>query len=473
VISRRSLLKVGLWSLASSQLGCWPESRTGVSAAGTSFEAPKNCLFIVLDAAAARHFQSWGYGRETTPNIAKLADTGFIFRNAFSQAAETVPSVRSYLTGQYPQDIRIRISDSEFTLADAFQQNGFKTALFSENPYITPTFNYNKGFEVNSSYYTFAAFSRTKRDRTDVKLESEKLHGDVRDWISSARDSPWFCYIHHLRPHAPYLSPEPFATKFSKGLSRGRADGSAYTVRTLEASATSKEAAYLAALYDGNLSYSDALVARLIEWLESTHRLDDTLVILAADHGEAFMQHGWLQHGTTTYDEMIHVPLILKFPAGSGLGRGKSFAQVEMLDLFPTLASAFGLSGIPALDGRSLLPLVLGETEVHKDHVFTFAPKNHHKSFAVRTPKQKYIINLDPAEKQVESRELYDLDADHLEGENLLAKDAVHADFEALLTARYPRYLASASSAVDPKMDPEKLDKRTRDALEALGYIRE
>jgi len=471
VISRRSLLKYGLCGLATSQLGGWPEFQ-GVAKAG-SFEAPRNCLFIVLDAASARHFQPWGYRRKTTPNIASLADSGFVFRSAFSQASETIPSVRSYLTGLYQQENRININDDEFTMADAFLKNGFKTALFSENPYITPTFNYNKGFEVDSIYYTYKAYRKTKHERSDVKLESEKLHGDVRDWISSAGASPWFCYIHHLRPHGPYLSPDPFATRFSAGLPRGRADGSANTVRTLETSATPEEAAYLAALYDGNLSYSDALVGRLFEWLESTHRLDDTLVILAADHGEAFMEHGWLRHGTTTYDEMIHVPLILKFPAGSGIEVGKSFTPVEMLDLFPTLASVFGLAGAPAFDGQSLLPLVTGSTKAHKDFVFSFAPRDLLKSFAVRTAKQKYIINLDGTHQSAGSRELYDLEADPLESTNVLPEGAVNEPFDALLTARYPQHLASANSAVDHRIDPQKLDKRTRDALEALGYIRE
>ena len=114
VISRRSLLKYGLCGLATSQLGGWPEFQ-GVAKAG-SFEAPRNCLFIVLDAASARNFQPWGYGRKTTPNIASLADSGFVFRSAFSQASETIPSVRSYLTGFYQQENRIKINRIEIVL---------------------------------------------------------------------------------------------------------------------------------------------------------------------------------------------------------------------------------------------------------------------------------------------------------------------------------------------------------------------
>jgi arylsulfatase A-like enzyme len=470
VISRRSLLAYGLWGLASSQLGCWPNARDEEVGESWPFEAPRNCLLIVLDAATARHFRSWGYKRETTPNIDDFANRGFVFRNAFSQASATVPSVRSYFTGRYPNDIRIQLLPSEFTLANAFRRNGFKTALFSENPYITSTFGYHKGFAFHRSYFSYEALQRTKREGSDVALDSEKMHGDVRAWIAAAEDAPWFCYVHNLRPHSPYFPPRPFAHLFSEGLPRGRADGSVPTLLQLEVTATAEEAEYLAALYDGNLRYCDDLIGQLLDWLDSTHRLDDTLVIITADHGEAFMQHGWLQHGSTTYDEMIHVPLVFKFPAASGVAIGESLAQVELLDLFPTLASAFGFAALPAFEGRSLLPLLTGSAQVHKDHAFTLAPRMHFKSFAVRTPERKYIVKLDQSEIRIESRELYDLEADAFERTNLLRDGEVDDWLESLVTARFSPFLAPGGLIASPSIAPPAVDEHTRKALEALGY---
>lgn len=471
VISRRSLLKYSLWGLATSQLGCRPNARDNESTKASRLEAPKNCLFMVLDAAAARHFSAWGYGRDTTPNIDSLALGSFVFRNAFSQASATVPSVRSYFSGRYPNEVRVQLLRSEFTMADAFRHNSFRTALFSENPHITRTFNYNKGFDVEFSYFTHKAQQQHKQTRSDVELESEKMHSDARAWISSVGDSPWFCYIHHLRPHAPYHSPKPFTGRFSQGLPRGRATGSAYRMRELETAATPEEAEYLAALYDENLNYCDDLIGRLVDWLETTKRLDDTLIIIASDHGEAFMQHGWLQHATTTYDEMIHVPLIFRFPPPSGIASGESSAQVEMLDLFPTLASVFGFAAVPTLDGQSLLPLLTGVTKVHKDYVFTLAPRNAHQSFAVRTPERKYIVKLDRSGQDVKKRELYDLEADPLESSSLLSDGEVSDVLEILLTTRFPRLLGSANPLVAPSFNSPEVEERTREALEALGYI--
>lgn len=471
-LSRRNLLKYGLMGLAGGQMGCWPGRAEALSQSASSFEAPKNCLFIVLDAATAGHFGSWGYSRKTTPNIDDFATGGFSFRNAFSQASATVPSVRSYLTGRYPSDVRIHLLEEEVTLADAFRRNGHATAIFSENPYITPAFNYQKGFDADFSYFSYRALQKSKRNLEDVRIESEKLHGDLRSWISSAGASPWFCYVHHLRPHAPYFCPEPFASRFATGDPVGRANGSAHTLRMMEAAATLEEAAYLAALYDGNLSYSDHLVGGLLDWLDASKRLDDTLVIIASDHGEAFMQHGSLQHGTTTYDEMIHVPLIFRLPGSSGMAVGRSAAQIELVDLFPTVASLFGFDETPPLDGRSLVPLLGGDTQPIRDHVYSLSPRSGRNSFAVRTPERKYIVKLDRAGRNVETRELYDLGADPLETTNLLAKDQRDAELEALLVARFPNLLGAAASHSTAPLDYDGVDEHTREALEALGYIR-
>jgi arylsulfatase len=457
--------------LAGSQLGCWSEADGETVRRSPSAEAPKNCLFIILDAGAAGHFSTWGYGRRTTPNIDALSNEGFVFRKAFSQASATVPSVRSYFIGKYPDEARVHLEPAEATLAEAFRKQGFKTALFSENPYITPAFKYDKGFDSSVSYFSHQALLKSQQEQSDVDLESEKMHGDVREWISGSDGSPWFCYVHHLRPHAPYHAPDAYSTRFSKGLPQGRANGSAHTLKSLETTSSPKEARYFAALYDGNLSYCDHLIGQLLDWLATTKRLEETLVIIASDHGEAFMQHGFLQHGTTTYDEMIHVPLIFRFPTTSGLAKGESMAQVEMVDLFPTLASLYRFSDLPKFDGKSLLPLLTGATQTHKEYVFTLSPRHRHYTYAVRTAKQKYILNLDPRGKEVQSRELYDLEIDSMERTNLIQGGAANEDLEMLLAARFPNLLGSAESVILPSLESQGIDAHTRDALEALGYI--
>jgi arylsulfatase A-like enzyme len=469
VISRRSLLKRGLLGLAGSQLPAWPA--TADARGGARSERASNCLLVVLDSAAARHFGSWGYARDTTPNLDALAHDGFAFRNAYSQASATIPSVRSYFTSRRPDEKRMYLLASEFTIADAFRREGFRTGLFSENPYITPAFGYDKGFDSARVYYSIDDLREAKKKQVDFKLESEKLHADVRDWISTARSTAWFCCIHHLRPHGPYLSPEPFASRFAGRSYRGRADGSTRSLHAAESGATPEEIAHLMALYDGNLRYADHLVGQLLDWLDSTGQLSNTLVIVTSDHGEAFMQHGFLQHGTTSYEEMIHVPLILKFPESSGIATGHSSTPVELLDVFPTLASFYGWRGLPELNGRSLLPLIHGTAMSQDAPVFSFAPIGSTPSFAVRRGNEKYIANLDSSDGRRRASELYDLSADPGEAKNRLTAGETRSDYEALLVARFPKLLAATGRETQPA-DPQQVDQKTQDALEALGYIR-
>lgn len=471
MISRRSVLKYGLWGLASGPLGCWSNPEDGEFERPSNFSAPKNCLFIVLDAATAGHLRSFGYRRATTPNIDGLASNGFVFRNAVSQASATVPSVRSYLTGRYPNEVRPHLLPGEFTMAKAFRQGGFETALFSENPYITRAYGYHRGFSFFRSYFTHDTLQERKRHLENVELDSEKMYHDVRAWITAARKSPWFVYVHNLRPHAPYRSPTPFAGHFSEGMPRGRASGSVYTLMNLARSATPLEAEYIAALYDENLRYCDHLIGQLLQWLEKSRRLDDTLVVITSDHGEAFMEHGWLQHGTTVYEEMIRVPLVVRFPESAAIPTGETFTQVELLDLFPTLASTFDLPGVPEFDGRSLLPLLSGSTAAHKERVFTLSPRKGRHSFAVRTADRKYIVNMDESGEEIASRELYDLEQDADEGTNLLPPGGVNEEFESAISERFSGLLGSAESLGAPAEEVPSVDEKIRDALEALGYV--
>lgn len=348
-----------------------------------------NVIWILLDAARAKNLSCYGYSRKTTPNIDKLAARGVLFEQAFAQGNQTAISVPSYMTGRYfPVWMNSRGSwrdlarippPDEVPLPTIMQQNGYLTAAFSSHVVFLRGCRLYKAFES----FTVVPWDREKNNYPSF----EDLNALIRPWLRRQRDRPFFLYIHALDTHFPHFLSPPYDKWLDKSLPGGA---------RLQAGGGSPfwkaEQEYLRGLYDGSLLYADKCIGDLIAELESLDLLEQTLVIIGSDHGEALGEDGvTFAHGEDlTSDEVLQVPLIM---AGPGLPQERRVAALtENADIVPTLIELLGLETKAKPDGKSLLPLFRNEAPL-RDYVFsTTLVTRDDCGFVVRDTKYKYAF---------------------------------------------------------------------------------
>jgi arylsulfatase A-like enzyme len=303
--------------------------------------ADLSIVLIVLDAAGAGHLSTYGNPLPTSPNVDALArDGGVVFERAYAQSAWTLPSTASLLTGRYPRRrAQPRTVVSGETLASSLRRAGFATAAFSENPYVTATFGFDHGFDEFYEYFPKALLDADPRRYT---TDSARPATDAIAWLDAHTTGRAFLYLHLLTPHSPYAAPPPFRGRFDADY-RGTLDGLSDTLLrlnegTLEASR--RDIDNLRLRYEENLAFADHQVGRVVDALRRADRLDRTIVIVTGDHGEAFREHGVMLHTTTLFEEMIHVPLVMRLPPRFGRMPSRLGDIVELRDLVPTLCHA-------------------------------------------------------------------------------------------------------------------------------------
>ncbi|MCK4305772.1 MAG: sulfatase [Candidatus Eisenbacteria sp.] len=331
-----------------------------------------NLLLLTVDTLRADHLGCYGYPRETSPAIDALAQTGVRFDHALCQRPKTSPSFATILTGTYPARHGIHrcmqlLKGSNLTLAEILANAGWRTAAVVTNGNLYPEFGFDQGFET----YTYG--HKGAGEGTDLALAWLKEHGSSKQ--------PWFLWIHHTDPHTPYNPPHPYDSFFKHG----------------EHPQSRHERAI--DLYDGEIRYTDDQLRRVLEWLEIEGPLERTLVIFTADHGESLGEHGYFyEHGLHPYEPSGRVPLIFwafgVIPAGE-----VSPAVVGLVDLVPTVLDALGVAAPTALQGRSILPVVVDQVEIGpRDFVFLEAGYGPHvgpgRTRALRRTDTKYVQRL-------------------------------------------------------------------------------
>ena len=318
-------------------------------------------LFVILDAARARQFGAYGYDRDTTPEIDRIAADGVLFERAYTPAVYTLGAMSSVWTSQYPDRHHGDVSFSSplprdrLTLAEVLSGQGIFTAGFVATA-VPGAFNgFDRGFQE------FHEVWREIGSRADVFRQA------IPPWLARNRDRRFFAYIHFREPHFPYDPEPPFDTKFGPDgpiPKASRRDAFFRDVNQGRRPFSAEEQAHLVRLYDGNLAYVDQEVGALRQAMEGAGVWDKTVLIVAADHGEELREHGWIGHNTQVYEPAARIPLIIRFPAGIG-PRGRRVGElVDLLDIAPTVADVFGARGKGGAErefqGRSLLPVMMG-----------------------------------------------------------------------------------------------------------------
>ena len=469
-----------------------------------------NIILLVMDSARVTNLSSYGYERPTTPNIDALAGQGTLYEQAISVGCWTLPVHASLFTGLYPLNHGITVSrdalpDDFPTLARRLKEHGYQTACFSNNAYISEATGLAQGFDTAEDIWRVTHPRGTERTRMSKRIKQLERRGawtkplvrllrtgmrlrsmlrarrntkdsgaritneKIQGWLRESRrpDAPFFIFVNYMECHERYSPPPPYDRRFMPAryspwrvaqVSPNKAEVLAGSPRRRD-----DDLEIMRALYDGALNYLDDKIGELARLLDAQGILDDTLLVITSDHGDSLGEHDHLGHRMALYEQLVHVPLIVRYPARFAAG-ARVAQQVQLADLFPTFLELAGaeVSDTAANGFHSLLappdpearPFTVAENT---------APSSLDNLLArmIRTDQYKYIW------KSNHQHELYDLCKDPSETANLVGAEPEVA-----------RRLVERLEAWERSLEDKRIETRqaeyddaTLQRLRGLGYV--
>lgn len=309
-----------------------------------------NIVLITIDTLRADRLGSYGYERDTSPNIDSLAEKGILFENAYAQSSWTLPSMSSMHTSLYPTQLgvikfRTRIHDKLITLSEYLKNNFYNTYAVVANIVVSKIFGFSQGFnEFDETYGNYG------RDVTSDITTKKAVN-----FIKNNSDSKFFLWVHYMDPHGHYINHDEFDYALeheNKGALPKEL--SAKSLNKVRDSIGSEELNYINDLYDEEISYTDKYIGVLIDSLYEMGIDDNTIIILTADHGEEFMDRKRFGHGHSLYQELIRVPLIIYDPRNPKQSGIRVSNNVEVRYIARTILDLTNLTNIP-MGGYNLL----------------------------------------------------------------------------------------------------------------------
>jgi choline-sulfatase len=392
-------------------------------------------LLVTLDTTRADHIGAYGYAKAKTRHLDRLAAEGTRFEAVIAPAPITLPSHSSILTGLYPFEHGVRNNGNFYlarrfeTLATRLKAGGYRTGAFVSTFILDRRYGLDRGFDVyddsmEGEYHQVVAMQAERRgDRTALAL------GRWIDERAKAKDEPFFAWLHLYDPHEPYRAPHPFRDLFANDP------------------------------YDGEIAFTDAIVASVLDRLQQAGLLDRTLVVVTGDHGESLGEHGETTHSMFLYEGAVRVPLIFWRPGLVPAGRVVA-DPVRLVDVAPTILDLLGVTPLAAPHARSLRPLVEGRGGGAPPAAYseTLLPKFYMNWAPLRSLRDGRYKLIDAPRP-----ELYDLATDPTESRNLFA--------ERTQTAQALRQGLERLGAAGDAMSVQTLDREAMEKLAALGYI--
>lgn len=438
-----------------------PPNSAGITAAGTR----PDIILITVDALRADHLGAYGYGRPTSPNLDALARESAVIRDHIAQAPYTKASMASLFTGRFPSTHKTYTVSAPFsaamtghveghlpmtdildsrlwTLPAALSSVGYATIGLTTNPFLLKDFGFANGF----SRYEFLAgkgeFATAREVTREALTQLERQNG-----------RPVFLWMHLMEPHSPYAPPAKVRAQFPPRLPPRPAPRE--VIPAWLDPGGPLDANHYEALYDGEISDVDSALGEFFGALRRTNRWEQLVLVVTADHGEEFFEHGGFEHNITLYDEMLRVPLLIKAP---GLRPGLREIQSQSVDVAPTLACAAGAQVPRDLAGADIGPALQGGAS----EPIAFAERPGER-YAIRTREWKLISTLEGHD------ELYHLSVDPHERVNVVQANPQRAT---RLREQLNAVLAGAYKAgASVRRDAAPVSQRTLERLKALGYI--
>ncbi|MCH8333586.1 sulfatase [Candidatus Sumerlaeota bacterium] len=443
-----------------------------------------NVLFVLFDTLRADHTEPYGSRRVKTPALARLAAEGVTFENAFANSSWTRPSVAALLTSLYTRTLKIDSLDFALPqdvpyLPEILKANGYRTMAIMNNPTVSSSYGFDRGFDEFHDYH------KSRENIREAYVTPEEQADHVWDsffepFLNGRSDSaPFFIYLHEIDPHAPYEPAPPYDEMYGEHYDGNLSveprnileDMVLRGVLHLGAS----DLRHLESQYDGEVSFMDAYLDRVLDKLEERGLRDDTIVVFLSDHGEEFMEHEGLGHGVTIFEEQLRVPLVFSLPGFLPEGlRVKTRAQ--LLDVTATILDLIEADEHPPIQGRSLLPYIVappGSMEENPafariiyDVISTSLDSIHFRNWKV--------IATGPLDPKVSyaSYQLYDLDKDPGELIDRWSSRMVEGSVLRQMLAWQRLKDTLFEIGTSEEIDFDELDPETLKNLRALGYLK-
>jgi arylsulfatase A-like enzyme len=427
----------------------------------------RNVILISIDSLRADHLGCYGYHRQTSPILDRLATDGVRFAAAYSASSWTLPSHATMFTGRYPLSHGTvlrhhRLSAGLPTVPGMLRNAGYMTAGFVSFEYLRRRYGFHQGFDYYDDFSTDFDTVEEEQSRTTGPL----LNRQIIPWIEENADGPFFLFVHYFDVHYNYDPPRPYDTMFDPDYEGP--DLRQFTKNpAIHPGMPQRQLEHLIALYDGEIRHTDAVVGAVIATVDRLGLGDDTLVIVTADHGDEFFEHGNKGHGTTLYEEVVRVPLLMRWPKGLEAGRVVE-TPVSLVDLAPTIFDFTGVAPPDGMEGRSLAALLPNDGRDRADGTPVYAHLHTRKRpliwAMVRSGGDKYLQNLHAPES-----ELYDLRVDP--GEQHQRADATTAASLATPLASWLSQQWNAARRLPAAERHIVVDDHNIERLRALGYV--
>lgn len=429
-----------------------------------------NIVLITIDSLRADHVFT---DAAATPTLEALAREGIAYECAFAQGPFTTFSMPSLFTSRYPSalsyitfsedTVGVAIKD-EPTITTALSNAGYETAGFHSNPLLSNLFGFDRGFDVFDSNLPFSntdwlpgqakilADKIARVVRTHAYIPAATLTNQALEWLDARSDDrPFFLWLHYMDVHGPYQSKSGFVY-----LNKYRGERLWRKAIANPEDVTKEEHKRLQELYREEIEYTDNCLNALVDGLRSRGMGDETLVVITADHGEQFFEHGHYSHPHQLYDELIHVPLVLNGPARPTANHD---AIVELIDVAPTLIKAADSDVPDEMTGELL------DTDTPREWAISEADINPAYAGCVRAERWKYLYDGTTNEES-----LFDLEADSHE------QTDVGNDYPAVLeelSMILNEHVSSSSRVVgaDADLEAVEVDDDVQNRLEDLGYL--
>lgn len=364
---------------------------------------PRTIVWIVVDTLRADHVPAYGYPRATLPVASKLAARGVLFERAYTPLPETTPAFASMLTGLLPHRTGVvrlynLLPPEVETVPRRLRAAGWETGAFVSSFVLVRSFSgLDRGFDTYDDFV-----DERERNRDNFERRAGATLDRAAAWLERDGEKPRFALVHLIDPHGPYDPPADLARRFRSPRSR-EVDG---VIPEYQAIPGVRDLYRYVDLYDGEIALVDRELELFLARLRAASRLSRALVVLTADHGESFGEHGPLfQHGSDVHEENVRVPLVVVPPEGGGFVRGAVVEEPVFLpDLAPTVLELAGLAPPAGLDGRSLRGALSGEPLPRRPLLLCAHPDGG-AAWALVEGKLKTV--LEPARSA-----LYDLAAD-------------------------------------------------------------
>jgi choline-sulfatase len=401
---------------------------------------PPSVLLITLDTTRVDRLGCYGRTDAGTANLDALAQRGTLFEQAYAPSPLTLPSHASMLTGTYPLYHGVRdngsyqLSSQLTTLAESMQQGGYRTAAFVGAYPVASQFGLDQGFDLYDDEFG-------RRDGphrlTFSERPAEEVVASAVKWLADVNgEERFFVWVHLFDPHVVYDPPEPFASRYPRDP------------------------------YQGEIAYVDASLESLFDALQAAGRLERTVIVVAADHGEALGEHGEGAHAPLINNTTMRIPLLM---AGPGVPAGMRLEPtVRLIDVMPTLLEMAGLPTPVDVQGESLSPLWNGsDVQPRTAYLETLWPRLHYGWSELRGLVHGEWKIIEAPDSPNAAPGLFNVISDPGEKENLEPGEWQRvAELRDEMTQ-----IREASAPAEPFDAQRSLSREDREQLAALGYV--